>query len=50
MSEQRLIKKYANRRLYDASQSRHITLDKGVATFAHQQEGLQPQRNEADSR
>ena len=27
MSEQRLIKKYANRRLYDASQSRHITLD-----------------------
>ena len=29
MSEERLIKKYANRRLYDASQSRHITLDKG---------------------
>ena len=27
MSEERLIKKYANRRLYDASQSRHITLD-----------------------
>jgi polyhydroxyalkanoate synthesis repressor PhaR len=27
MSEPRLIKKYANRRLYDASQSRHITLD-----------------------
>ncbi len=27
MSDQRLIKKYANRRLYDASQSRHITLD-----------------------
>ena len=27
MSEARLIKKYANRRLYDASQSRHITLD-----------------------
>jgi polyhydroxyalkanoate synthesis repressor PhaR len=27
MSQQRLIKKYANRRLYDASQSRHITLD-----------------------
>jgi len=27
MSEQRLIKKYANRRLYDASQSRHVTLD-----------------------
>ena len=27
MSEQRLIKKYANRRLYDASHSRHITLD-----------------------
>jgi polyhydroxyalkanoate synthesis repressor PhaR len=26
MSEERLIKKYANRRLYDASQSRHITL------------------------
>lgn len=25
--DQRLIKKYANRRLYDASQSRHITLD-----------------------
>lgn len=27
MSEARLIRKYANRRLYDASQSRHITLD-----------------------
>src|SRR5262245_29371942 len=27
MSEARLIKKYANRRLYDASQSKHITLD-----------------------
>jgi polyhydroxyalkanoate synthesis repressor PhaR len=27
MSEVRLIKKYANRRLYDAAQSRHITLD-----------------------
>ena len=27
MSEPRLIKKYANRRLYDASQSRHITID-----------------------
>ena len=27
MSHERLIKKYANRRLYDASQSRHITLD-----------------------
>jgi polyhydroxyalkanoate synthesis repressor PhaR len=27
MSPERLIKKYANRRLYDASQSRHITLD-----------------------
>ena len=27
MTEERLIKKYANRRLYDASQSRHITLD-----------------------
>jgi polyhydroxyalkanoate synthesis repressor PhaR len=27
MSNERLIKKYANRRLYDASQSRHITLD-----------------------
>ena len=27
MSEERLIKKYANRRLYDASQSRHITLE-----------------------
>jgi polyhydroxyalkanoate synthesis repressor PhaR len=26
MSEERLIKKYANRRLYDASQSRHITI------------------------
>lgn len=26
MSEERVIKKYANRRLYDASQSRHITL------------------------
>jgi polyhydroxyalkanoate synthesis repressor PhaR len=27
MSQERLIKKYANRRLYDAAQSRHITLD-----------------------
>ena len=27
MTEERLIKKSANRRLYDASQSRHITLD-----------------------
>ncbi|MFL6547435.1 MAG: polyhydroxyalkanoate synthesis repressor PhaR [Povalibacter sp.] len=27
MSEPRLIKKYANRRLYDASQSKHVTLD-----------------------
>ena len=27
MSQERIIKKYANRRLYDASQSRHITLD-----------------------
>ena len=27
MSQERLIKKYANRRLYDATQSRHITLD-----------------------
>jgi polyhydroxyalkanoate synthesis regulator protein len=27
MSQERMIKKYANRRLYDASQSRHITLD-----------------------
>jgi polyhydroxyalkanoate synthesis repressor PhaR len=27
MSQERQIKKYANRRLYDASQSRHITLD-----------------------
>ncbi len=27
MTEERLIKKYANRRLYDASQSKHITLD-----------------------
>ena len=27
MSQERLIKKYANRRLYDSSQSRHITLD-----------------------
>ena len=27
MSTERLIKKYTNRRLYDASQSRHITLD-----------------------
>ena len=117
MSEERLIKKYANRRLYDASQSRHITLDdirnlvvagvrvkviedktnaditrlillqviadqeqfgrpilstalletlirfygnslqaflsayleKSVATFVHEQEGRQPDRNEADS-
>jgi polyhydroxyalkanoate synthesis repressor PhaR len=118
MSEERLIKKYANRRLYDASQSRHITLDdirnlvvagvrvkviedktneditrlillqviadqeqfgrpilstqlletlirfygnslqtflsayleKSVATFVHEQEALQADRNEADSR
>ena len=118
MSEARLIKKYANRRLYDASQSRHITLDdirnlvvggvrvkviedkthaditrlillqviadqeqfgrpilstalletlirsygnslqtflsayleKSVATFMHEQEGLPSDRNEADSR
>jgi polyhydroxyalkanoate synthesis repressor PhaR len=27
MTKERLIKKYANRRLYDASQSRHVTLD-----------------------
>nr|MBO2487641.1 polyhydroxyalkanoate synthesis repressor PhaR [Gammaproteobacteria bacterium] len=27
MSNERVIKKYANRRLYDASQSRHVTLD-----------------------
>ncbi len=27
MVKERLIKKYANRRLYDASQSRHVTLD-----------------------
>lgn len=27
MSQERLIKKYANRRLYDASVSRHVTLD-----------------------
>jgi polyhydroxyalkanoate synthesis repressor PhaR len=27
MSEERVIKKYANRRLYDAAQSRHITVD-----------------------
>jgi len=27
MPDERLIKKYANRRLYDASQSRHITLE-----------------------
>ena len=27
MSEVRLIKKYANRRLYDAAQSRHVTLE-----------------------
>jgi polyhydroxyalkanoate synthesis repressor PhaR len=27
MSEERVIKKYTNRRLYDASQSRHVTLD-----------------------
>ena len=27
MSRERLIKKYANRRLYDASQSRHVTLE-----------------------
>lgn len=27
MSEERVIKKYANRRLYDATASRHVTLD-----------------------
>jgi polyhydroxyalkanoate synthesis repressor PhaR len=27
MSEERLIRKYANRRLYDATDSRHVTLD-----------------------
>jgi polyhydroxyalkanoate synthesis repressor PhaR len=27
MSKERLIKKYANRRLYDASQSKHVTLE-----------------------
>src|SRR3954451_4474406 len=27
MSTERIIKKYANRRLYDGSQSRHVTLD-----------------------
>jgi polyhydroxyalkanoate synthesis repressor PhaR len=27
MSQERLIKKYANRRLYDASQSKHVTLE-----------------------
>jgi polyhydroxyalkanoate synthesis repressor PhaR len=27
MSEARIIKKYANRRLYDATQSRHITVE-----------------------
>lgn len=27
MSEERVIKKYANRRLYDAAASRHVTLD-----------------------
>ena len=27
MGKERLIKKYANRRLYDASQSKHVTLD-----------------------
>ena len=27
MAPQRLIKKYANRRLYDATASRHVTLD-----------------------
>ena len=34
MSRERLIKKYANRRLYDASQSRHITLDDIRASLA----------------
>src|SRR5256885_13317801 len=27
MAEERLIRKYANRRLYDAQDSRHVTLD-----------------------
>jgi polyhydroxyalkanoate synthesis repressor PhaR len=117
MSDERVIRKYANRRLYDASQSRHITLvdirnlvvagvrvkviedktneditrlillqviadqeqfgrpilstalletlirfygnslqtflsaylEKSVETFVHEQEGLHPHRNEADS-
>lgn len=33
MTEERLIKKYANRRLYDASQSRHITLLDDIRTL-----------------
>ena len=27
MAEERLIRKYANRRLYDAKDSRHVTLE-----------------------
>ena len=27
MSNERLIKKYANRRLYDSTESRHVTLE-----------------------
>ena len=27
MAEERLIRKYANRRLYDAQDSRHVTVD-----------------------
>ncbi|MCZ8132507.1 MAG: polyhydroxyalkanoate synthesis repressor PhaR [Steroidobacteraceae bacterium] len=39
MANERLIKKYANRRLYDASQSRHVTLD-DVREFVIQGEKL----------
>jgi len=39
MSKERLIKKYANRRLYDASQSKHVTLD-DIREFVVQGEKL----------
>jgi polyhydroxyalkanoate synthesis repressor PhaR len=39
MNKERLIKKYANRRLYDASQSRHVTLD-DIRGMIHQGESI----------
>ena len=36
MAEERQIRKYANRRLYDAQDSRHVTLEDRVFKFALQ--------------